>query len=164
MIKQSLRIFLIFFLLAQPALAELPIVDKVIVYKSRRQMDMVKDGKVIRRYKIALGDNPVGHKLYEGDERTPVGEYKLTWRNPESRFHLSINVSYPDVADKAVARNMGFQPGGLIMVHGLPNGATAEDVGHPENDWTDGCIAITSEEIEEFWDMVVDGTPIIIRP
>ena len=138
--------------------------DEVIVYKAKRIMEIKRDNQVIRRYRIALGFNPVGHKLYEGDGRTPVGRYFLNWRNPESAFHKSINISYPDAADKAVARALGHEPGNLIMIHGLPNEAPEYNLSHPNEDWTNGCIALTNEEMDEIWSLVRDGTPILIKP
>lgn len=164
MVKYFLVAFLALLMFSQTSIASTPKADRVIVHKSQRKMMLKKDGKVLRSYKIALGSNPIGHKIYEGDGRTPVGDYKLTWRNPESKYHLSINISYPDIVDRAVARNVGHPPGGFIMIHGLPNGRTAQDVDHPNADWTDGCIAVTNEEMEEIWEMVNDGTPITIRP
>ena len=131
--------------------------DAIHVYKSLRRMELLRDGNVIKRYRIALGDAPVGHKRQQGDERTPEGEYRITYRNPQSRFHLSLRVSYPNEADRRQARARGVDPGGDIMIHGsTPTWYT--------RDWTDGCIAVTDAEIEDIWRRVPVGTPIRIDP
>ena len=103
-----------------------------------------------------------GHKQSEGDERTPEGRYIIDWRNPRSIAHLSLHISYPDEEDVAAAREAGRAPGGNIMIHGLPNGWGALGPLHRVLDWTDGCIAVTNEEMREIWSKVPDGTPIEI--
>ena len=132
-------------------------VDAIRVYKAQRKMDLLRDGKVVHSYRIALGDAPAGHKRQQGDERTPEGDYTITYRNAQSRFHLSLRVSYPNEADRKQARARGVDPGGDIMIHGAtPPGYT--------RDWTDGCIAVTNAQIEEIWRLVPVGTPIRIVP
>ena len=141
-------------------------VDKVIVHKAKRKMQLMHNGNVYREYKIALGDQPVGHKFREGDERTPEGDYILDWRNPNSNFHKSIHISYPNERDRAFARAMGWSPGGMIMIHGRPNWLTSPAVAreYDNRDWTDGCIAVLNHEMDEIWNLVRDGTPIRILP
>lgn len=157
-------------LAATPVRAQLPHLmtpkaDLVVVYKARRLLQLKRHGLVLRSYRVALGFAPVGHKRMEGDGRTPEGVYQLDWRNPNSQFHRSIHVSYPGREDVGPAARWGLSPGGLIMVHGLPNKAGRTDrLGHPVRDWTNGCIAVTNDEIEEIWQMVDDGTTIIIYP
>ncbi|MEA1048684.1 L,D-transpeptidase family protein [Lamprobacter modestohalophilus] len=106
---------------SKPAPPTSPYVDRVLVKKSERTMELHKDGAVYRTYRISLGDQPRGHKFQEGDERTPEGNYVLDWRNPNSSFYKSIHVSYPNDLDRTVARSLGVSPGGMIMIHGLPN-------------------------------------------
>mgnify|MGYP001186377050 FL=1 len=131
--------------------------DAIRVDKSERRMELLRKGKVIRSYRILLGDAPVGHKRQQGDERTPEGRYTITFRNGASRFHLSLRVSYPNAADAAWAKAHGVDPGGDIMIHGgTPPGY--------RRDWTDGCIAVTNAEIEEIWRLVPVATPITIAP
>lgn len=129
-------------------------------------MDLLIDDQPIRSYRISLGENPVGHKQQEGDERTPEGDYLLDWRNPNSSFYKSIHVSYPNAQDRARAKQRGVDPGGMIMIHGRPNWLTSAVVAREYDgaDWTDGCIAVTNEEMEEIWQLVADGTPIRILP
>ena len=139
--------------------------DQVVVKKSQRRLQLLNRGQVIREYRIALGDNPNGHKIQEGDERTPVGDYILDWRNPNSQYHRSIHISYPNQQDLAVAQALGVNPGGMVMLHGLPNGIRSPSVRaeYQRRDWTNGCIAVQDHEIDEIWSMVRDGTPIRIQ-
>ena len=142
---------------AEPA--EIGIADAVFVDKSERRLDLLRDGAVIASFDIALGFAPEGHKTEQGDGKTPEGDYVLDWRNPESRFHLSLHISYPNEADRAQAASRGVPPGGDIFIHGTPAWA-----GAIESDWTLGCIALTNDEIEAIWNAVPDGTPIMIAP
>jgi len=141
--------------------------DQVVVHKGARQLELLKDGEVIRRYRIALGGAPVGHKFREGDERTPEGDYLLDWRNPDSNFYKSIHISYPSRGDRLASRELGHKnPGGMIMLHGLPNYVQSERVRqeYAARDWTNGCIAVQNHEMDEIWTLVPDGTPIRILP
>lgn len=145
---------------------EKPMVDRVIVRKSDRLLLLMKDGKPWRVFPVALGDAPLGHKRFEGDERTPEGHYTLDWRNPNSRFYKSIHVSYPNEADVAYAESQGLSPGGMIMLHGFPADSMPEwdPVRMRYNDWTDGCIAVSNMAMDVIWEWVQDGTPIEIHP
>ena len=115
-------------------------------------------------YKVALGGDPVGPKTKQGDHKTPEGVYVLDFRNAHSQFYKSIHISYPSQRDRAVARRKGISPGGDVFVHGLPNGFGAVGAAHRLKDWTDGCIAVTNQEMDEIWQAVPDGTEIEIRP
>jgi murein L,D-transpeptidase YafK len=138
-------------------------VDKVLVIKSKREMYLLKNGEIIRTYKIALGDHPEGHKLREGDEKTPEGNYLLDWRNSKSVCYKSIHISYPDKTDIETAKKSGVSAGGDIMIHGLhPSNQYLGDL-HIATDWTNGCIAVTNEEMDEIWSCVRYGTPIEIE-
>ncbi|MBD0260812.1 MAG: L,D-transpeptidase family protein [Cytophagales bacterium] len=138
--------------------------DKVVVYKSKRQMQLLRAEKVLRTYRVALGDNPVGHKRQEGDEKTPEGDYVLDWRNPNSLYYKSIHISYPNAQDRQQARRRGVSPGGDIMIHGRNGPVVLPDGTWKWKDWTDGCIAVTNAEMDEIWKMVKNGTPIQIHP
>ena len=141
-----------------------PAVDRIEVDKSDRIMRLYAGEDMVREYHVALGGEPVGAKVRQGDQRTPEGRYVISGRNPASRFHLSLRISYPDARDKAKARDAGVSPGGDIMIHGLPNGWGWIGRLHRTIDWTDGCIAVADGEIEEIWELTPDGTPILIRP
>ena len=137
------------------------IADFVLIDKSDRQLWVYADGQVIRSYTgLQFGDTPQGHKRFEGDERTPEGRYVIDYGNPQSSYYLSLHISYPNAADRAYAKARGRSPGGLIFIHGQPNGYD----GRVSGDWTDGCIALTNAEISELWGLVPNGTPIEIRP
>jgi len=139
--------------------------DLVEVRKAQRPLILSCGCRVLRTYRTALGFAPVGHKRQEGDGRTPEGRYVIDWRNPQSRFHLSLHVSYPAETDIAVARAAGVAPGGDIMIHGQPNGSGRLAAWwHQRRDWTAGCMAVTNAQIREIWSLVPDGTPIVIRP
>jgi murein L,D-transpeptidase YafK len=144
--------------------AALKVADRVIVLKEQRRLILLHQGEVLRSYRVSLGRHPKGRKSCSGDSRTPEGNYILDYRNPHSRYYRSIHISYPNSADIASARKTGLDPGGNIMIHGLPRGF--EDLGDLQSlvDWTKGCIAVSNEEMDEIWSMVPDGTPIDIRP
>ncbi|MAT50099.1 MAG: hypothetical protein CMK32_02820 [Porticoccaceae bacterium] len=141
--------------------------DKVLVDKSHKRLYLIRGGEVLRDYPIVLGKNPVGHKERAGDGKTPEGEYTLDWRNPDSKFYRSIHISYPNERDMQKAQERQQDPGDLIMIHGspawVPSVQWAKQWLHRE-DWTDGCIAVTNDIMDEIWNLVPDGTPIVIRP
>jgi murein L,D-transpeptidase YafK len=138
--------------------------DKLVVNKSKRELLLYRNGTVIRSYKVALGKNPVGPKTRKGDGKTPEGAYTIGGRNAASAYHRSLRVSYPNAVDRERAKRRGVDPGGDIMIHGLPNGRGFVGAAHRLIDWTDGCIAVTNAEIEEIWRLVPEGTPIQINP
>ncbi len=147
---------------AASASAEEGRIDLIVVEKSQRRMDLLSGGHVVHSYTVALGSVPQGDKQQEGDGRTPEGKYIIDGRNSHSSFHLSLKISYPDVADRAAASERNVPPGGGVFIHGAPNWWPLP--GQPPGDWTRGCIAVTKAEIEEIWRLVPDGTPIEIRP
>jgi murein L,D-transpeptidase YafK len=138
--------------------------DRILVVKSARTMTLMRDGKVLKTYKVALSGAPVGPKEREGDHRVPEGRYVVDSKNLHSRFHLALHISYPNVVDQERARKAGVKPGGNIEIHGL--GSAFGWVGSLQRqiDWTDGCIAVNNSEIEEIWALVRVGTPVEIRP
>ncbi len=138
--------------------------DKVVILKKERKLILYSKGQELKRYSIALGGDPNGPKTQQGDHKTPEGNYVLDRRNPKSRFYRSIHISYPRQEQVAAAQRRGVSPGGDVFIHGLPNGFGALGRLHLARDWTDGCIAVTNEEIDEIWRAVPDGTPIEIRP
>ncbi len=143
--------------------AEAP-ADRIVINKARRELLLLRKGKVIRSYKVALGTNPLGPKERRGDGRTPEGTYTITGRNARSNYHRALRVSYPNAQDRARAARLRVNPGGDIMIHGLPNGQGYIGAAHRLMDWTLGCIAVTNAEIEEIWRLVPDGTAVQINP
>jgi murein L,D-transpeptidase YafK len=140
------------------------VADKVLVEKAARKLTLIQNGNPVRTYRIALGKNPEGPKVQEGDGRTPEGLYVIDWRNPRSAFHLSLHISYPNAADRTQAQALGVQPGGDIMIHGVKDELSPLGSAHRPSDWTEGCIAVTNDEIEEIWNLVPDGTVVEIVP
>lgn len=140
------------------------VADRILVEKKARKLTLLRAGKPLKSYRVALGPEPVGDKQCQGDNRTPEGIYTITGRNARSQFHRSLRISYPDAAHRARARRLGCSPGGDIMIHGLGRGFRHLGRLHTLVDWTAGCIAVTDGEIEEIWRAVPDGTVVEIRP
>ncbi len=136
-----------------------PQATRIVVLKAKRRMYLLRGDKVLKKYRIHLGFAPIGHKQVEGDGKTPEGRYYIDRRNPNSKFHRSLGISYPNPVDRARAAALGQSPGGDIFIHGqkapqIPN----------EGNWTLGCISVTNREIEQIYGMVGKGTPIDIYP
>jgi tetratricopeptide (TPR) repeat protein len=138
--------------------------DKILIEKKERRLMLISKGEVLKTYMIALGGNPNGPKERQGDNKTPEGTYVIDSRNKDSRYHLSLHISYPNERDKKRAKELGVSPGGYIMIHGIKNGFSSIGNLHTEYDWTKGCIAVTDEEIEEIEKLVPNGTIVEIRP
>jgi murein L,D-transpeptidase YafK len=138
--------------------------DRVVVWKSKRQMVLYAKGKLLKTYPVSLGGHPIGPKQQEGDKRTPEGLYAIELHKPSSSFHRALKVSYPSTADRVAATKGGVAPGGDIMIHGMRNGLGLIGRLHRWLDWTAGCIAVTNPEIEEIYRAVPDGTFVEIRP
>ena len=136
-----------------------PEVTQIRVFKTERRMELMHGDDVLRSYEIGLGFAPAGHKQRYGDGRTPEGEYTIDRRNPQSRYHLSLGISYPNQQDRERAEAAGEDPGGDIFIHGRGRGNQ-----FVRGDWTVGCIAVTDSEIEDIYAMVPNGTPIVIYP
>jgi murein L,D-transpeptidase YafK len=141
-----------------------PVADQVVVHKSERRLYLLRHGEVLRSYRVALGLLPEGAKERAGDFRTPEGRYQLTRRNSRSDYFLSIQVSYPNAEDLRRARRDHVNPGGSIMVHGLPNNQRHPPDYYAAADWTDGCIAMSNSDMVELWLLVQDNTRIDILP
>jgi murein L,D-transpeptidase YafK len=138
--------------------------DKILIEKNERRLTLISKGKVLKTCKIALGGDPNGPKERQGDNKTPEGTYVIDSRNKDSRYHLSLHISYPNEKDKKRAKELGVSPGGDIMIHGIKNGFSWVGDFHAEVDWTKGCIAVTDEEIEEIDKLAPNGTIVEIRP
>ena len=137
-------------------------IDRIVIEKAARRMQLMQDGKAVRTYRIALGFTPVGDKERQGDGKTPEGEFTIDRRNDRSAFHLSLGLDYPRPEDRARAAAGGYSPGGDIFIHGQPN-ALAEGF-RLRGDWTAGCIAVTNAEMREIWAVTPIGTVVEIRP
>jgi murein L,D-transpeptidase YafK len=148
---------------APPLLPAAERADQIVVEKRARRLFLMRDSAIIAEYAVALGSDPVGDKQRQGDGRTPDGLYTIDHKNAASAYHLSLHISYPDSEDRAEAKRRGVSPGGDITIHGLPNRFGFIGALHRLLDWTDGCIAVTNDEIEEIWAKVAVGTPIEIK-
>ena len=135
-----------------------PEVTAIVVNKADRRMHLLNQSAVLSSYDVHLGFEPVGHKQFKGDGKTPEGIYRIDRRNPNSDFHLSLGISYPNTRDYAFAKAQGKSPGGDIFIHGQ------EEPGKKDQpDWTAGCIAVKNREIEEIYAMVKNDTLIFIN-
>jgi murein L,D-transpeptidase YafK len=139
-------------------------IDKIIVFKSRNEMEVYSQGQMIKNYKVSIGKNSYGDKEYEGDERTPEGEYQIDGRNPNSAYFKNLGISYPNKSDREHSAKLGKPVGGDVKIHGLKNGQGYIGKFHRFKNWTNGCIAVTNEEMEELYNAVRIGTAIIIKP
>ena len=138
--------------------------DKVLIEKQAWRLTLFSNGEVIKTYPVALGGDPIGPKEREGDNKTPEGLYIIDSRNGNSGYHLSLHISYPNAEDKRRARELGVRPGGDIMIHGIKNGFSPVGASHADVDWTQGCIAVTDQEMEEIYKLVPNGTLVEITP
>lgn len=143
-------------------------VTTIEVFKQQRQLKLKHHDQIIRSYPIRLGFNPIGHKQFEGDGKTPEGTYTIDWRNPQSAYYKSLHISYPNPNDLTYAKQRQKSAGGDVMIHGtVPTPATAFPASStymPRKDWTLGCIAVTNADMDEIWQLVKNGTQIIIHP
>jgi len=138
--------------------------DLIVVEKSARRLHLMRGARQLRSYDISLGNEPEGHKVREGDNRTPEGDYVLDWRNQDSAYFMSIHISYPNRRDLRQASQRGVNPGDMIMIHGLPNDSPPTLSDYLGEDWTNGCIAVSNQAMIDIWLSVSDATPIRILP
>lgn len=146
--------------------SQTPITD-IKVDKTARIMKLLHHDQTIRSYPIRLGFDPTGHKIKEGDGKTPEGRYIIDWRNSKSAFYKSLHISYPNPQDIANAKKLGVSAGGNIMIHGSATTAQLEKLPSlmqylPRSDWTWGCIAVRNVDMDEIWNLVDNQTRIHI--
>lgn len=109
-------------------------IDRILIEKSARRLTASRGGETVLEFPIALGFAPAGDKFQEGDGKTPEGTFLIDRRNPNSAYHLSLGINYPQPEDRARAHAAGVSPGGDIVIHGQPN-AVGSLVTLP-GDWT----------------------------
>ena len=160
--KLLLVIVLTTLLMTGASVAEQGEVDAIWVEKSERKLHLIRDWKIIHTFTVALGQNPIGHKQKEGDSRTPEGLYYINSRNSDSHFFRSLSISFPNKVDRHLARLRGNSPGGDIAIHGEPNDPLKKR--NLKKDWTEGCIALKDEDMWVVWQLVKEGTPVLIEP
>ena len=162
--NKNMRLFLIAILLVFPlTLSASDSIDLVVVSKSEKKLFLYSKGNMINQFNVVFGANPIGHKVQEGDERTPEGDYILDYKKPNSSFYKAIHISYPNENDIEKAKKLGVNPGGFIMIHGQPNGFGWFSAILQLFNWTDGCIALSNKDMDIIWDRVEVGTPIKIK-
>jgi murein L,D-transpeptidase YafK len=162
----SILIFglIVYYFYPEKALPSDTRINKLVVYKSKRQLLAYSNGQLIKTYKISLGKQPVGKKEIQYDNKTPEGNYTINCRETNSNFHKKLCISYPNKADKANAKRYGKEAGDNVEIHGLDNRYGFIGKFHRWYDWTSGCIALTDGEIDELFKAVKIGTPIEIYP
>ncbi|MEM9071328.1 MAG: L,D-transpeptidase family protein [Myxococcota bacterium] len=147
-------------------------VDRLVVNKSEHSMEAYDQGRLVAQYRVAVGGGRLGPKLYEGDRRTPEGRYRIDGRHRSRHFHRFLHVSYPNRDDRRrhrAARRHGSIPthrgiGGSIGLHGSPQRGLSTLAPNVRWNWTDGCIAVTNDEIEVLYRAVIRNAIIEIRP
>lgn len=150
---------------------------KIYIYKSERRLRLVNDTTLVREYKVGLGPNPTGNKFFQGDGRTPEGEYFICSRNPSSKYYKSLGINYPgpkraveacavgeisredlqkilDANDRKVLPPSNTCLGGAVFIHG----------GGSYEDWTLGCVAVSNRYMDELFEVIPVGTPVFIMP
>jgi murein L,D-transpeptidase YafK len=142
----------------------LALADSIVIEKKAHRLTLYHMGSPMRSYRVALGGQPVGDKRSRGDRRTPEGLFSVDGMNENSDYHLALHLSYPDERHQLHADSLGVDPGGDIMIHGLPKGREKLGAQHRAKDWTNGCIALTDEEMEQLWNIVPIGIPVEIKP
>lgn len=157
------RLVFLLFLVASCSVSASEKVDFVLVEKSKGSLTLFRADKPFAVFHVVFGANPVGHKQREGDKRTPEGRYTLDVKKPDSAFHKAIHISYPNEQDIANVSSQGVEPGGAIMVHGQKNGLGWLSAISQLFNWTDGCIALRNDDMDQVWESVDVGTPIEIR-
>lgn len=157
-------VVIVYYFYPEPKLAKDARIDSIVVYKSKHELLAFSNGKLLKTYPIAIGKNPIGKKEYEGDKKTPEGIYFIKDKNPDSGYYKNLGISYPNNEDIENAKRLGKPTGGDVKIHGLKNGAGYISKFHRWKDWTNGCIALTDEEVEELFNAVSVGTKIEIKP
>jgi murein L,D-transpeptidase YafK len=138
--------------------------DRILIEKSAHRMTLFSGERRLATYRVSLGGGGLAAKTHEGDRRTPEGRYRITGRNARSAYHRSLRIGYPRPDQASAARKAGVDPGGDIMIHGLPNGRGHLARLYKGRDWTDGCIAVTNDEMNDVWRWVRDGASVSITP
>jgi len=139
-----LLLFLVFLVKNLGALEN---IDFIVVDKEKRDITMYNKSRVLKKFKISLGFEPIGTKIKKGDGKTPEGLYFIEDKIRESSFFLALKVSYPNPWDIRRALELNYHPGGQIMIHGVPNTGYDIKYHNSDNDWTEGCIAISNQQM-----------------
>jgi murein L,D-transpeptidase YafK len=137
-------------------------IDKIVVIKSNRKLLAFSQNVLIKTFPVSIGKGGVGRKQFEGDQKTPEGIYFINSKNANSGFHKNLGISYPNVQDIIEARKLGKSAGAEIKIHGLKNGQEIFGRFQRWRDWTNGCIGLTNDEIDDLYEHTSVGTPVFI--
>jgi murein L,D-transpeptidase YafK len=138
--------------------------DAILIVKHERKLYLLRDNYPLRSYRIALGLSPTGAKQRQWDFRTPEGSYIIDFRQEHSHYFKALHISYPSRADLKRSSALHFPAGGNIFIHGEPNQRTKDASYYKTRDWTNGCIALSDEDLQEVWDLTAGQTPVQIVP
>ncbi len=139
-------------------------IDSICIDKSSRSLMAYQDNILLKTYTVSLGGNPIGHKVQKDDKRTPEGQYRIKNKTTQTNFHKTLILSYPNEKDKREAKKKGVDPGSGIEIHGLAKRWVRFGKLHRLSDWTQGCIALTNEEVDELYEHIQTGCPVLIIP
>jgi murein L,D-transpeptidase YafK len=147
-----------------PPARSTPRADAILVVKHERTLYLLHDSVPLRSYHIALGLSPTGAKEHRWDFRTPEGSYIIDFRLEHSHYFKSLHISYPSPADLKRSSALHLPAGGDIYIHGEPNKPTKPDSYYKTRDWTNGCIALSDEDLQDLWELTAGQTPVEIVP
>ena len=151
----------VYYFYPEKRLADNAKISKIVINKSERKMMVYNGNDLLNTFTVSLGSSPVGDKQLRGDNKTPEGHYFVEAKLGlgVSKYHKSLRVSYPSPEQIKMGKK-----GSNIMIHGL--GPKYHYFGKFQRfyDWTEGCIAVTDNEIDQIYKATKVGVAIIIRP
>jgi murein L,D-transpeptidase YafK len=138
--------------------------DTILIVKHERKLYLIRDNSLLGSYRIALGLSPTGAKEHEWDFRTPEGSYIIDFRQEHSHYFKALHISYPSAADIKRSAAQHQRVGGNIFIHGEPNQPTKPVSYYRTRDWTNGCIALSDEDLQDVWNLTAGQTRVEIVP
>jgi murein L,D-transpeptidase YafK len=138
--------------------------DTILIVKHERKLYLLRDNAPLRSYRIALGLSPTGAKERRWDFRTPEGSYIIDFRREHSHYFKALHISYPSPADLRRSTALHLPVGGDIFIHGEPNQPSKPVSYYKTRDWTNGCIALSDEDLQDVWDLTSGRTRVEIVP
>ena len=138
--------------------------DTILIVKHERKLYLLRDNSPLRSYRIALGLSPAGAKEHEWDFRTPEGSYIVDFRQEHSHYFKALHISYPSPTDLKRSSALHLPAGRDIFIHGEPNQPTKPVSYYKTRDWTNGCVALSNEDLQDVWNLTVGQTRVEIVP
>jgi murein L,D-transpeptidase YafK len=138
--------------------------DTILIVKHERKLYLLRDNSPLRSYRIALGLSPTGAKEREWDFRTPEGSYIVDFRQEHSHYFKALHISYPSPTDLKRSSALHLPAGRDIFIHGEPNQPTKPVSYYKTRDWTNGCVALSNEDLQDVWNLTVGQTRVEIVP